>query len=612
MLMRGYTLFEESFYKDNKDLLEFIRIKRFYKNNGEDDEDEDKKEKNKGKNKQIVANNNENSIVNNETEAMRNNKKFLPKIDSNFTLQNARSLRKRINSPTYKLLCEVNDKFKTLGYRLSPPLLLPPRSREKSLEIVEKGENHENYKKPNSMIAHETNFKSPTQLDERGKSSDNNNKKKLEIWMPNILVEEIESENDDDEIQHHGKKKAKNNPNNETIMEEAEPMLENSRVEFHDKYEQNVYRNKPYLKTSAKGINSKTIYKLINNKQTATDSLIDDSSSKYKNDINTDLNSSSMDYKQFKETISPKLGKVFFSSKSGLLAGTIKQQNSDFLKTVKNEVSEIDSQKLKTTTKAILPPIMNSSFNSESDSTTTTTNNNNINKNNTKIDIIPGGEYNSISYRLARITEPLSRTTKTLIDNELDEMLSNKKQLQQQYDDFRQKIIDLRSTDHSNLSNDFSSITKITNKEKNDDAKYYNTKNNNSQLSSNFSASSSTTAAKLRYSKRVKETSFIREQKLSKLGIKSPESISKHKLDQNMIHSYVNRSQAFNEQSLARFNTESFIKLQQQQPRPLIRNPSFHSAQEDSKNQNFKKTVLSLHHPLKSLSKSQFLSKPKF
>jgi hypothetical protein len=67
----------------------------------------------------------------------------------------------------------------------------------------------------------------------------------------------------------------------------------------------------------------------------------------------------------------------------------------------------------------------------------------------------------------------------------------------------------------------------------------------------------------------------------------------------------MNRSQAFNEASLNRFNTENFIKLQQQQPRPLVRNPSFYSAQEPGQDQNFKKAVLSLHHPLKGFAKSQ-------
>ena len=79
-----------------------------------------------------------------------------------------------------------------------------------------------------------------------------------------------------------------------------------------------------------------------------------------------------------------------------------------------------------------------------------------------------------------------------------------------------------------------------------------------------------------------------------------------------MLTSYMNRSQAFNEASLSRFNTESFIKLQQQQPRPLVRNPSFHSAQETGQDQNFKKAVLSLHHPMKILNKSQPLNKTKF
>ena len=71
MLMRGYTLFEESFYKDNKDLLEFIRIKRFYKNSG-DDNDDDVKDRNKNKTKLPLVNNNNiessNTNVNNETD----------------------------------------------------------------------------------------------------------------------------------------------------------------------------------------------------------------------------------------------------------------------------------------------------------------------------------------------------------------------------------------------------------------------------------------------------------------------------------------------------------------------------------------------------------------
>jgi hypothetical protein len=594
MLMRGYTLFEESFYKDNKDLLEFIRIKRFYKNTGDDDEDD---VKDKIKNKLPVVNNytiesSNTNNVNNETEAMRNNKKFLPKIDSNLNIQNARSLRKRIYSPTYKLLCEVNEKFKTLGYRLSPPLFVPEKTRDKSIEVTEKSDNNENHKKVSS-----NDYKSPSLFEDRNNknNSDNSNsnhnisnssKKKLEIWMPNVLVEEIESENED-EIEHidisNLKKKKTKNENNETIIEEVEPnqdTQENNNEGFHDKYEQNIFRSKPYLKNSnTKGtLNSKTIYKLIN-KQNTSDT--------------EDLNSSSLDNKKFKENISPKptsnpvLTKVYLTSKFASINSTNKQD------LVKSENNETDNQKLKNNSKLILPPIVSSSLNSDTDTTANTI---------SKIDLVP--EYNNMSYRLARIAEPLSRTTKTLIDNELDEMLSNKKQLQQQYDEFRQKIIDLRSTDNSNMSSDIAS-TKMISNNKSEETKN-NSKTNNSQLSSTYSAASSTaTAAKFRYSKRLKESSFIKEQKISKLGVHTPESILKNKLDQNVLTSYMNRSQAFSEASLNRFNTETFIKLQQQQPRPLVRNPSFYSAHEPGQDQNFKKAVLSLHHPLKGFAKSQ-------
>ena len=634
MLMRGYTLFEESFYKDNKDLLEFIRIKRFYKNSGDDEDDQKINDANNN-------NNNKSNNFSNETELMRNNKKFLPKIDSNLNFQNARSLRKRINSPTYKLLCEVNEKFKALGYRLSPTLLIT--SREKPLEFYESTEKQFIIDSTKKNLVQFDGIK-PTINEETHKIKENSNKKKLEIWMPNILTEESETDEDCDQEENNKKIKSDNNTSNKnkqgTILEENEQDEEssgNSQAEFNEKYEKNVFRSKPYLKNNIKSIQAKNIYKLVNNNnningnnnklvtsstanilglKSQIDAITDDSKNvdslfpifvdqryKIKTDKNNiDLNLINLDNKANQDTASPRLGNQ--STRSTTSKGiTLKQvnatkddTNSEIIKTKmfsldENEIENNNNTRSKVN-KPLLPPIFN---NFDVDTNNVSNNPNGIN------------DMTICSYRLSRITEPLARTTKSLIDNELDEMLSNKKQLQQQYDDFRQKIIDLRSTDNSNLS---AAITPLRmTRDKNGEVKP-NPNKVESSLSSNYSNNS--IAAKLKYSKRIKESSFIKESKNTKIGNFAAElKATDHGLKQadSLLVNYLSKSQVFNSTNLSRFNTDSLIKLQQQPPqRTLLRNPSFYSAQENNQ-QDPKRQIPSLHHPVKS--KNQPFNKPK-
>ena len=89
------------------------------------------------------------------------------------------------------------------------------------------------------------------------------------------------------------------------------------------------------------------------------------------------LNSSSLDNRRkSKDNISPKpsnpvLAKVNLSSKYGLLSSTKVVQNQD---SVKNENNETDSQRLGKSSKQVLPPIINSSFNSDVDTSSNTIN----------------------------------------------------------------------------------------------------------------------------------------------------------------------------------------------------------------------------------------------
>lgn len=198
--MRGYTLFEENFYKDNKDLLEFIRIKRY-------------NDKSNNQNKKLVETkikefkNTSQNVPPSTTASLP--KGFLPQINDSQEFK----FRKRLVSPTYKLLTEVNEKFKSLGYRLSPTL--PPASASskfrdrlggnQTLSLVEPklNENFEDKKQEDISSSNEMTSKIyvETIFHEGTFRQSAKQRPKLDIWIPTVM-EDDDFHSDFESIDH--------------------------------------------------------------------------------------------------------------------------------------------------------------------------------------------------------------------------------------------------------------------------------------------------------------------------------------------------------------------------------------------------------------------------